>query len=118
MRHSIAVKFIALCLAALCLLALLGSTAGIIGLAATDLYDNSYDEYYNDSMHATRQNYAVNLVHRYVSLNLGNLPEQYLNDYYGVTWMYDTFRYGSFFYTIRDELGNVVERGGCVMRWW
>ena len=109
MRHSIAVKFIALCLAALSLLALLGSAAGIIGLAASDLYDNSYDEYYNDAMHTTRQNYAVNLVHRYVSLNLGNLPEEYLNDYYGVTWMYDTFRYGSFFYTIRDERGNVVE---------
>ena len=109
MRHSIAVKFIALCLAALSLLALLGSTAGIIGLAATDLYDNSFDEYYNDSMHATRQNYAVNLVHRHVSLRLGKLPEQYLNDYYGIDWMYNTFRYGSFFYTIRDELGNVVE---------
>ena len=109
MRHSIAVKFIALCLAALSLLALLGSAAGIIGLAATDLYDNSYDEYYNDSMHTTRQEYAVNLVHRYVSLNLGKLPEQYLNDYYGMNWMYSTFRYGSFFYTIRDELGNVVE---------
>ena len=109
MRHSIAVKFIALCLAALSLLALLGSAAGIVGLAATDLYDNSYDEYYNDSMHATRQNYAVNLVHRYVSLNLGNLPEQYLDEYYGVNWMYNTFRYGSFFYTIRDERGNVVE---------
>ena len=109
MRHSVAVKFLALCLAALSLLALLGSAAGIVGLAASDLYDNSYDEYYNDSMHTTRQSYAVNLVHRYVSLNLGNLPEQYLNEYYGVTWMYDTFRYGSFFYTIRDELGNVVE---------
>ena len=109
MRHSIAVKFIALCLAALSLLALIGSAVGIVGLAATDLYDNSFDEYYNDSMHATRQEYAVNLVHRHVSLNLGNLPEQYLNEYYGINWMYNTFRYGSFFYTIRDELGNVVE---------
>ena len=109
MRHSIAVKFIALCLAALSLLALIGSAVGIVGLAATDLYDNSFDEYYNDSMHATRQEYAVNLVHRHVSLNLGKLPEQYLNEYYGINWMYNTFRYGSFFYTIRDELGNVVE---------
>ena len=109
MRHSIAVKFIALCLAALSLLALLGSAAGIVGLAASDLYDNSYDEYYNNSMHTTRQDYAVNLVHRYVSLNLGHLPEQYLNEYYGINWMYNTFRYGSFFYTIRDELGNIVE---------
>ena len=109
MRHSIAVKFIALCLAALSLLAVLGSAGGVIGLAASDLYDNSYDEYYNNSMHSTRQEYAVNLVHRYVSLNLGNLPEQYLNEYYGINWLYNTFRYGSFFYTIRDELGNVVE---------
>ena len=109
MRHSIAVKFIALCLAALSLLALLGSAAGIVGLAASDLYDKPYDEYYNESMHATRQGYAVNLVHRYVSLNLGHLPEQYLNDYHGINWMYNTFRYGSYFYTIRDELGNVVE---------
>ena len=109
MRHSIAVKFIALCLAALSLLAVLGSAAGIFGLAANELYDNSFDEYYSDAMHATRQEYAVNLVHRYVSLNLGHLPEQYLNEYHGINWRYNTFRYGSFFYTIRDELGNVVE---------
>ena len=109
MRHSIAVKFIALCLAALSLLAVVGSAAGIIGLAATDLYDNSFDQYYNDSMHSTRQNFAVNLVHRYASLNLGNLPDQYLNDYYGINWMYNTFRYGYFYYTIRDEHGDVVE---------
>ena len=109
MRHSIAVKFIALCLAALSLLVCVGSAAGIIGLAATDLYDNSFDEYYNESMHSTRQNFAVNLVHRCVSLKLGKLPEQYLNDYYGLNWMYDTFRYGTYFYTIWDELGNVVE---------
>ena len=35
MRHSIAVKFIALCLAALSLLALLGSAAGIVGRTLT-----------------------------------------------------------------------------------
>ena len=109
MRHSIAVKFVALCLAALSLLVFLGSAAGIVGLVATDLYDNSFDEYYNDSMHSTRQNFAMNLVHRYASLEIGQLPEQYLNDYYGMSWLYNTFRYGSYFYTIRNELGNVVE---------
>ncbi len=109
MRHSIAVKFIALCLAALSLLAVVFSAAGIVGLAAMDLYDNSFDDYYESSVESERQNFAVNLVHRYASLNLGNLPEQYLNDYYGQGWMYNTFHYGYFYYTIRDELGNVVE---------
>ena len=109
MRHAIAVKFIALCLAALSLLAVIGSAAGIVGLAAMDLYDNSFDEYYNESMHSTRQDFAVNLVHRYASLNLGNLPDQYLNDYYGINWMYNTFRYEYFYYAIYNEHGVLVE---------
>ena len=109
MRHSIAVKFLSLCLAALCLLTAIFSGAAIVGLAAEDLYDNSFDEYYSDALHDTRQNFAVQLIHRYVSLNLGNLPEEYLNDYHGIDWMYDTFRYGYFYYTIYNELGEAVE---------
>ena len=109
MRHSIAVKFIALCLAALSLLAVIFSAAGIVGLAAMDLYENSFEVYYNESMHATRQEFAVNLVHRYASLNLGDLPDQYLNDYYGLNWMYNTFRYEYFYYTIYNEHGQAVE---------
>ena len=109
MRHSIAVKFIALCLAALSLLAVLGSAGGILGLACLDLYEDSFDEYYSSVTHNTRQDFAVNLVHRYASLALGKLPEQYLNDYYGGNWMYNTFQYGTFFYTIRNEQGRVVE---------
>ena len=109
MRHSIALKFIALCLAALSLLALLGSAAGIIGLAATDLYDKTVTEYQNQVMTSTRQAFAAQLVHRYASLHLGSLPEQHLNEYHGDSWLYETFRYGSYFYTIRNEAGNVVE---------
>ena len=109
MRHSIPLKFIALCLAALSLLAVLGSAAGIVGLAAMDLYDNSFDEYYERFLESERQEFAANLVHRYASLNLGKLPEQYLNDYYGQGWMYNTFRYGSYFYTIRDDRGKILE---------
>ena len=109
MRHSIAIKFIALCLAALSLLVCVGSAAGIIGLAAMDLYEDSVEERYNESMHSIRQNFAVNLAHRYASLNLGKLPDQYLNDYYGLNWMYNTFQYGYFYYTIYNEHGEVVE---------
>ena len=109
MRHSIAVKFIALCLAALSLLVAVSSAAGIVGLAAMDLYEDSVEERYNDSMQSTRQNFAVNLAHRYASLRLGNLPDQYLNDYYGINWLYNTFQYGYFYYTIYNEHGEAVE---------
>ena len=109
MRHSIAVKFIALCLAALSLLVAVGSAAGIVGLAAMDLYEDSVEDRYNDSMQSTRQNFAVNLAHRYASLQLGKLPDQYLNDYYGLGWLYNTFQYGRYYYTIYNEHGQAVE---------
>ena len=109
MARSIPVKFIALCLAALALLGVFSSIAGIVGLTAMDLYDNSVEELYSESMHTTRQNFAVNLAHRYASLQLGKLPEQYLNDYYGINWLYNTFQYGHYYYTIRNEHGEIVE---------
>ena len=109
MRHSIALKFIALCLAAASLLAVLASGAGILFLAVEDLYEEPFDEYYSDAMHSIRQDFAVQLIHRYVSLNLGNLPEEYLNEYRGIDWMYETFRYGYFYYAIYNEFGECVE---------
>ena len=109
MRHSIAVKFIALCLAALSLLVCIGSAAGIIVLAAMGLYEESVEDQYNESMQATRQDFAVQLLHRYACLELGKLPEQYLNDYRGTDWMYNVFQYGTYYYTIRNEHGLVVE---------
>ncbi len=109
MRHSLAVKFIAICLAALSLLVALGSGAAILALAASDLYENPVEELYNESMHSERQEFAVNLAHRYASLKLGQLPDSYLNDYYGIAWLYNTFQYGKYFYTIRNEHGDIVE---------
>ena len=108
-RYSIAVKFIALCLAALCLLSAVGSGLGILFLTVEDLYEKPFDDYYSDAKHSTRQEFAVQLIHRYVSLNLGNLPEEYLNDYRGMEWMYETFRYGYFYYAIYNEFGECVE---------
>ena len=109
MSRSIPAKFLALVLAALALLTAVGSGFAIVGLVAADLYENSVEELYSSEMQGTRQNFAVNLAHRYASLHLGSLPEQYLNDYYGITWLYNTFQYGTYYYTIRNEHGDVVE---------
>ena len=109
MKYHISVKFIAILLAALCLFTALGSGIGIFTLTALNLYENSVDDLYEENMASTRQNFAVNLVHRYASLNLGNLPEDYLNQYYGTHWQYDTFEYGSYYYTIFNEHDQIVE---------
>ena len=109
MKHSIPMKFLAVFLASLALFSALASGTGILVLTAGDLYENSVEELYEENMASTRRNFAVNLVHRYASLNLGKLPEDYLNQYFGTHWQYDTFQYGTYFYTIRDENGKVVE---------
>ena len=109
MKHSIGLKFVAVLLAVLTLTVVLSSTAGIAVLAATGLYDRSVEELYEERMDEVCREYAVNLVHRYASLNLGNIPEGYLDEYYGFSWQYDTFRSGYFCYNIRDQHGNLVE---------
>ena len=109
MKHHVAVKFIAIVLAALALLGALFSGAGIITLMGSNLYNESVDDLYERQTSSERREFAVNLAHRYASLNLGGCPEEYLNDYYGIEWLYDTFRYGYFFYTIKDETGALVE---------
>ena len=109
MKHSIPMKFLAFLLASLALFSALASGAGILVMTAGDLYENSVEDLYEDNMASIRQHFAVNLVHRYASLNLGHLPEDYLNQYFGTHWQYDTFQYGSYFYTILDENGRAVE---------
>ena len=109
MRNHIAIKFIAIFLAALLLFGAVASGAGIVVLTVSDLYNNSVDSLYNEQMASTRRNFAVNLAHRYASTHLGNCSESYLGTYYGTQWYYDTFAWDQFFYTIKNENGEVVE---------
>ena len=109
MRNHIAIKFVAIFLAALSLFVAVGSGAGIIALTASDLYNNSVDSLYDEQMASTRRTFAVNLAHRYASTHLGNCSESYLDTYYGTQWYFDTFVWDHFFYTIKNEKGEVVE---------
>ena len=81
MRNHIAFKFLAVFLAALSLFAALGSGIGIFVFTAAGLYEESVEELYEENMESTRRHFAVNLAHRYASLELGNLPEEYLDRY-------------------------------------
>ena len=109
MKHHIAIKFLAVLLATLALSAAVASAVGIGILTTQGLYDRTVEEYRDERMEATRRDFAVNLIHRYASLNLGNLPESYLDEYHGFSWQYNTFVQDSYYYLIRDQHGKVVE---------
>lgn len=109
MKNHVAVKFIAVMLAALSLLGVVSSTVGIVALTGMDLYTQSVAQLREQQLESKRREFAVQLAHRYASLELGQLPEDYLDSYWGNAWYYDTFNYGSFFYEIRNEHGTVVE---------
>ncbi len=109
MRYHISVKFIAVVLAALSLFAVVGGSVGVAALVALDLYENPVEKLYDEEVADIRRQFAVNLVHRYASLELGNVPEAYLDAYHDTGWLLQTFLPGEFFYVIRDEGGNAVE---------
>ena len=109
MRHHIAVKFMAVFLAALSLFAAAASAIGVICLASENLYEDSVDKLYEEEMAATCREFSVNLIHRYATLELGNIPENYLQTYHNTQVLYNTFEYGQYFYVIRNENGAVVE---------
>ena len=109
MKHHVAIKFLAVLLAALALTAAVAGAAGIGILTSCGLYDRTVEDYRDERMESTRREFAVNLIHRYASLNLGNLPESYLDEYHGFSWQYDTFVQDSYYYVIRDQHGTAVE---------
>ena len=94
MKHHIGFKFLAILLATFTLLVAIGSTVGIVYLVRYNMYQKSFDQVYEEQMAGTRRDFAVNLAHRYASLNLGGCPQPYLDEYYGYSWLYDTFQYG------------------------
>ncbi len=109
MKYHIGIKFLAILLAALTLLTAIGSTVGIVFLVGYNMYQKSFDQVYEEEMAGTRRDFAVNLAHRYASVELGGLSEMYLMSYRGTDWLYDTFEADKYCYTIRNEHGEVVE---------
>ena len=102
-------KIIAILLAAVLLASTVAGGISIICLGGTGLYSRTADEVYSDQVTNKCHTFAINLAHRYASLNLGNIPEAYLEEYFGTNWWHDSFKEGTFFYTIASAGGNIVE---------
>ena len=109
MKYHWTTKLGAFIIATVFLFAAVASGLGIACLAVTGLYSQSFDEVYDQNIANESHNFAVNLAHRYASLELGGLPEIYLNEYYGDYWLYNSFQEGTWFYTISDSSGKILE---------
>ena len=101
MKYHISVKFIAIVLATVFLAVSVGSAVGIITLVESGLYERTVEDVYENSLTSKCHGLAVELAHRYASLELGDIPESYLESYRDRYWT-DEFLTGHYFYTIRD----------------
>ena len=109
MKYHWSTKLTAFIIATVFLLAAVSSGIGIGCLAMTGLYSQSVEEVYDQHIKSEAHQFAVNLAHRYASLELGGIPEMYLDQYYGDWWLYNSFRPGTWFYTIADSSGKILE---------
>ena len=109
MKYHWSTKLTAFLIATVFLLAAVSSGIGIACLAVTGLYSQSIEEVIDRNIANQTHQFAVNLAHRYASMELGGIPEIYLEQYYGDWWLYNTFQPDSWFYTIADSSGKILE---------
>ena len=75
MKHRIVLKFLAVCLAALSLVAAVGSAGAIYALESADLYVIGTDEVQEPLYRSIAEEVAAAFTDRYAATNLGNLKE-------------------------------------------
>lgn len=109
MKYHWTTKLSAFIIATVFLVAAVSSSIGIACLAVTGLYSQSIEEVIDQNIANETHGFAVNLAHRYASLELGGIPKIYLEQYYDDWWFYNTFKPNTWFYTIADSSGKILE---------
>ena len=109
MKYHWSTKLGAFIIATVFLLAAVSSGIGIACLAVTGLYSQTLEEVIDQQITNQTHSFAVNLAHRYASMELGGIPQIYLDQYYGDWWFYNTFQPDTWFYTIADSSGKILE---------
>ena len=74
MKHSIAVKFLAILLSAFSLACAVGGVAGIIAMESAGLYVNGLDKLQDQELNSTAKEIAQSYTDRYVADTYSNLP--------------------------------------------
>ena len=109
MKYHWTTKLGAFLIATVFLVAAVSSAIGIACLAATGLYSQSIEAVIDQNIANETHSFAVNLAHRYASTELGGIPQIYLDQYYDDWWFYNTFKPDTWFYTIADSSGQILE---------
>ena len=109
MKYHWSTKLSAFLIATVFLVAAVSSSIGIACLAVTGLYSQSIEEVIDQNIANQTHGFAVNLAHRYASTELGGIPQIYLDQYYDDWWFYNTFNPDTWFYTIADSSGKILE---------
>ena len=109
MKYHWSTKLSAFLIATVFLLAAVSSGIGIACIAATGLYSQSLEEVIDRQITNETHQFAVNLAHRYASIELGGIPEIYLEQYYSDWWFFNTFKPDTWYYTIADSSGKILE---------
>ena len=109
MKYHWTTKLGAFLIATVFLVAAVSSGIGIACLAVTGLYSQSLEEVIDQQITQETHSFAVNLAHRYASTELGGIPQIYLAQYYDDWWFYNTFKPDTWYYTIADSRGQILE---------
>lgn len=110
MKYHIALKFLAILLCTLSLLAAVGSAVAVYGLDNLGLYNMTIDEFIRVHTEYDCNNAAAIIASRYASKTLGNCPEALLESYFSESRFYTySTNEGPWYYTLKDANGKILE---------
>ncbi len=82
MKYSIVFKFLAITMASVCIMAIVGCAAGIVALESAGLYVNSLDALQGHAYNSIAREVAYDYVNLFAVENLGDLPYKLKNEMY------------------------------------
>ncbi len=107
MKNHIIFKFLAILLCGASLLGAVAGGLGIFVMAESNLYQQTADQAYEDTLRSYAQSYADNVAIRYASRELGGASDDLLDSYWG-GWYGDVFDTSRVGYVISDKDGTVL----------
>lgn len=109
MKNHILIKFLAIVLAACCMLLSIASGVGIAVLISVGLYDNSVEDLQQARMRNVLESMAEQLAAKYAAANLSNCPVAFVEQYYGDWYEFQLSDPNLWYYTLEDASGQILD---------
>ena len=108
MRYSLPVKFLAIFLCALSLLAALVGGLGVVQLVDKGLYEKSLDALQAERTRSILSSVARETAGRYAASALSNCSQDFIDRYFGSEYQLRLPDDTLWFYTLKDQQGEVL----------